>query len=947
MMNMTPVISLSNLSHHYGKTQALDNVSLTIAQGATVGLIGPDGVGKSTLLSLIAGVRVIQSGEITVLGGNMNDAATRLKLSHRIAYMPQGLGKNLYPTLSVYENIEFHARLFGLNAAERQTRIQRLLDATALAPFSDRAAGKLSGGMKQKLSLCCALVHNPDLLILDEPTTGVDPLSRRQFWSLVSDLRREIGDMTVIVATAYIDEAEQFEHLWAMDDGRLLVNQPTQEVMQQLNANTLEEAYIKLLPEAKQHGAGQVALTPFIPEAGAPPAMEAHGLSKQFNDFIAVDHVSFVIEQGEIFGFLGSNGCGKSTTMKMLTGLLEPTSGTAQLLGKPIDAGSLNIKKRVGYMSQAFSLYEELTVQQNLNLHAKLYELDNVAAVVAKGLQDFDLTEVAQNKPADLPLGIRQRLQLAAACLHSPEVLILDEPTSGVDPAARDMFWRKLLHLSRDQRITIFISTHFMNEVERCDRISLMNRGKVLALGTPAQVVAQSGKANIEEAFIHYLLLEEQEDNGNNESFRQPEKPDWQQNTVSGSLKPSAPHVSAPTRPNTTTFAHHDANPSPNRQPENHVRTLSDWFAMVYTFAIREAKELLRDKIRLFFAALGPAILLSSLGWAISFDVSGLKFSVLDRDQSAQSRHLTEYFSGSAYFDEQPALHNENQAQRALQNNETALIIDIPPDFGKHLTAGRQPEIGFIIDGTAPFNSTNINAYIMGIMAQYNTEILKNQGISLPKTAQIVPRMMYNQSFKSVNAMVPGVIMLVLMMIPAVMSALAVVREREIGSIQNLYASPASVAQYLLGKQLPYIAMGAFNFLLLWAMTVFWFGVPMTGSFFATLLGAILLVCCATALGLLISSFTKSQTAAFFISAIGSMVPTINFSGLMYPVSTLQGGAYIMGLGFPASWFGTISRGGFTKGLGFHDFLPQYAMLIVFYTLYFSLACILLKKQEK
>ena len=504
---MSFAVQIQALSHRYNKkTQALNNISLSIPQGATVGLIGPDGVGKSTLLSIIAGVRKIQTGSVCVLGGDMANKHQRQALSHRIAYMPQGLGKNLYPTLTVQENIDFHARLFGLNRSQRQARIQRLLDATGLAPFPNRAAGKLSGGMKQKLSLCCALVHSPDLLILDEPTTGVDPLSRRQFWKLVDDLQHEHSGMTVIVATAYIDEAEQFPHLLAMDDGRLLANAPTREVMAQHGGKTLEETYIHLLPEEKRQGAGGLDITPFVPDPDSPPAIEAHGLTKRFGSFTAVDHVSFTIPKGEIFGFLGSNGCGKSTTMKMLTGLLDATEGSAELLGQPVDAGGMAVKMRVGYMSQAFSLYEELSVRQNLMLHAKLYRMGGKSAeAVQNALQQFDLADVADTAPAALPLGIRQRLQLAAACLHSPEVLILDEPTSGVDPAARDMFWRTLLQLSRRDRITIFVSTHFMNEVERCDRISLMHQGRVLAVGTPAELVARSGRPNMEEAFIHYL----------------------------------------------------------------------------------------------------------------------------------------------------------------------------------------------------------------------------------------------------------------------------------------------------------------------------------------------------------------------------------------------------------------------------------------------------------
>ncbi|XXQ69495.1 ribosome-associated ATPase/putative transporter RbbA [Neisseriaceae bacterium B1] len=928
---MNNTVSVKNLSHSYGKIRALCDVSLDIPRGATVGLIGPDGVGKSTLLSLIAGVRIIQNGTVNVLGGDMANADTRLELSHRIAYMPQGLGKNLYPTLSVYENIEFHARLFGLTVAERKQRIQRLLDATGLAPFPDRAAGKLSGGMKQKLSLCCALVHNPDLLILDEPTTGVDPLSRRQFWQLVTDLQQEQRGMTVIVATAYIDEAEQFEHLLAMDDGHLLVNKPTRQVMQELGVNTLEEAYVKLLPENKQDS-GELVITPFEPLPNEPLAMEAHGLTKKFGNFTSVDNVSFEIPRGEIFGFLGSNGCGKSTTMKMLTGLLEPTSGTAKLLGEPIDAGSLHVKMRVGYMSQAFSLYEELTVKQNLTLHAKLYQMDGDSgrAAVKKALHDFDLDNVANVAPVSLPLGIRQRLQLAAACLHSPEVLILDEPTSGVDPAARDMFWRTLMKLSRENRITIFVTTHFMNEVMRCDRISLMHRGRVLAMGTPEELIVQTGQPNMEEAFIHYLVQDAEDEvaeraakrgySQDNADNRLPEKP----SELSDSLKTET-------------------------QPETHDHS-QNWrylFSTIWTFAMREAKELTRDKIRLFFALFGPLIMLSSIGWAISFDVSNLHFAVWDKDQSVLSRQLAEQFRGSAYFIEQPEIHSAAEADRLLQSNKAVLIVDIPADFGRNVQQGRQPEIGIMIDGTTPFNASNVNAYAAALIQRFNMEVLAQNGFRLPQSAAVVPRYMYNQDFRSINAMVPSMLMMMLMMIPAIMTALSVVREREMGSIANLYASPARVWQYLIGKQLPYILVGAINALCLTVMVVFWFGVPLKGSLLALMTGATLLVCASTALGLLVSSFVKSQTAAFFISSIGTMVPTVNFSGLMYPVSTMTGGAKAMGLGFPASWFQRVSIGSFTKGLGVSNLLMEFAILATFAAIYLTLACLSLKKQEK
>ena len=1020
-------VSIQNLSHRYGKTLALDDVSLDIPKGATVGLIGPDGVGKSTLLSLMAGVKVIQDGRVEVLGGDMADKDVRRDLSHRIAFMPQGLGRNLYPTLSVYENIDFHARLFGLDGQERTRQIARLMEATRLAPFSGRAAGKLSGGMKQKLSLCCALVHSPDLLILDEPTTGVDPLSRRQFWTLVDDLRREHAGMTVIVATAYIEEAQRFERLLAMDAGRLLENKPTADVLADYGTDVLEEAYVKMLPPEKQQGSGGLDITPFVPDPAAPPAMEAHGLTKRFGDFTAVDHVSFTIQKGEIFGFLGSNGCGKSTTMKMLTGLLEATEGAATLLGKPIDAGGLDTKMRVGYMSQAFSLYEELSVRRNLDLHARLYQMGaKGAAAVEEALQQFDLADVADTAPTSLPLGIRQRLQLAAACLHHPEVLILDEPTSGVDPAARDMFWRHLLKLSREDKITIFVSTHFMNEAARCDRISFMHKGRVLAVGTPAELAARQNAPDLEEAFVQYLIEAEGGEGGeglsrqeaahsesdqrellqNTDGVREQsshalpsetptvgysaqatyaegesddrhsELSDDLQGKNTGSsetqngVRESSSHTLPAETPTVGCVAQathaegesdnghsefsddpekHHPRPSENPSATPDTQSFKYRFSMIWTFARREAKELLRDKIRLFFAVFGPLIIMASVSWGISFDVRNLKFAVYDRDQTAASRELVEYFDGSRYFLQQPPIQSEAEIDTVLKSSGAILVIDIPSGFGRDLARGLKPEVGFYVDGSMPFNATNIRGYIGSLITAYTKDRIAESGlpVSLKAPAGIEPRFMYNQDFDSINAIAPGVMMLVLMMIPAMMSAVGVVREREIGSIANFYASPAAVAQYLIGKQLPYIAVGMVNFAAMMLMIIYLFGVPLKGSFAGLAVGTLLMVSASTALGLLISCFVRSQLAAIFATAIITMIPAQTYSGFIYPLSTMEGGALIIGKTFPSSWYYTVSVGSFTKGLHTADLLHEYAAIAAFAATSLILACLLLKKQER
>lgn len=905
----TSAIRVGNLSHRYGAKLALDDVSLSLPAHTTIGLIGPDGVGKSTLLSLIAGVKRIQQGDVSVLGADLRVRGQLEAILPRVAFMPQGLGRNLYQTLSVYENIDFFARLFGLNASARASRIQRLLDATGLAPFFDRPAGKLSGGMKQKLGLCCALVHNPDLLLLDEPTTGVDPLSRRQFWTLVDDLRAEHRGMSVIVATAYMEEAQRFEYLVAMEGGRVLVNDSTKAVLERAGTQDLERAYVSLLPAANGTDPAGIVIPP-RPKDGT-PAIVAEGLTRRFGSFVAVDHVSFRIERNEIFGFLGSNGCGKTTTMKMLTGLLNATSGTATLLGKPIDVTDMNTRMKVGYMSQSFSLYEELTVRQNLDLHAKLYRMEGTRAneAVDRSLTSFELQPYADERPAALSPGIRQRLQLAAACLHKPEVLILDEPTSGVDPAARDMFWRHLIQLSREERVTIFISTHFMNEAARCDRISLMHRGRVLAVGSPDELREQRHALTLEDAFVAYL-----------EEAEATSIPAATSRQSRAAAPDAAPVEAAPA-----------------------ARAL----ARIWAFARRESLELARDKLRLAFALLGPAVLLLAAAWSVSFDVENVRFAVLDRDHSLESRTLVEQFSGSRYFVPTGSADTDGEARHLLLADDAQLVVEIPPDFGRDLLAGRRPELAFYVDGSSPFPGATIGTYVNAVLLDYVGEAMRHASVAMPALPMSVEsRFIYNEEFRSIYAITPGIIMLALILIPTMLTALCVVREKEMGSITNLYASPAGVGEYLIGKQAPYVALAMVSYLVLVVLTVAVLGVPLKGSFIALSIGALLFVFAATGLGLLVSTFVRSQVAAIFGTAILCLIPSVNFSGLLYPVSTLTGSSYWAGLGFPSSWFQLVSLGSFTKGLGVAHFGSMYLALLGFALAYLIGAYCLLPKQE-
>ncbi|EKZ96423.1 multifunctional ribosome-associated ATPase/membrane protein [Cupriavidus sp. HMR-1] len=909
------VAEVAHVTLRYGKTVALDDISLEFPAGRMIGVIGPDGVGKSSLLSLVAGARAVQEGTVTALGGDMSRKDHRDAVCPRIAYMPQGLGKNLYPTLSVEENLQFFARLFGHGAAERRHRIDDLTRSTGLQPFLDRPAGKLSGGMKQKLGLCCALIHDPDLLILDEPTTGVDPLARAQFWDLIARIRQDRPGMSVIVATAYMDEAQRFDWLVAMDSGKILDTGTPAELLARTGAADLEGAFIGLLPEEKKRGYEPVVIAPLAVDENTPIAIEAKDLTMRFGDFVAVDHVQFKIRRGEIFGFLGSNGCGKSTTMKMLTGLLPASDGRAWLFGQEVDPRDIDTRRRVGYMSQAFSLYTELTVRQNLVLHAQLFHVprEDIEVRVEEMAQRFGLQDVMESLPDGLPLGMRQRLSLAVAMVHKPELLILDEPTSGVDPVARDNFWRLLVALSREDHVTIFISTHFMNEAARCDRISLMHAGKVLVSDPPEKIVSDCGAGTLEAAFIDYLVA------------------------AGGGTQAAAEDTEAPASP-------------VEAQAETEARSKHQPFSLgrMYSYLWRESLELQRDPVRLTLAMLGSVILMLVMGFGISMDVEDLTYAVLDRDQTTLSENYALNIAGSRYFVQKPPLESYADMDARLRSGKLALAIEIPPGFARDVARGKQVQIGAWIDGAMPTRAETVQGYVQGMhQAWLADQALRRYGVRATSNVSIETRFRYNPDVKSLPAMVPAVIPLLLMMMPAMLTALSVVREKELGSILNLYVTPVTRTEFLLGKQMPYVALGMLNFFLMSFLAVTLFGVPVKGNFLALVLAALIFNVVSTGVGLFASTFTRSQIAALFFTMIGTMIPTIQFSGLLTPVSSMEGAGKVIGGIYPATHMLIISRGVFNKALGFSDLYASYWPMLIAIPVILGLTVALLAKQDK
>jgi ribosome-dependent ATPase len=783
--------------------------------------------------------------------------------------------------------------------------------------------------MKQKVGLCGALVHDPDLLILDEPTTGVDPLSRRQFWSLIDDIRRDRPSMSVVIATAYMDEAQEWDWIIAMDDGKVLAEGTPAELMERTQSKDLERCFIRLLPEEKRRGHAELVIPPRVTSASPEIAIEAHGLTRRFGTFTAVDNVTLKIEKGEIFGFLGSNGCGKSTTMKMLTGLMPPSEGTATLFGSSVEADSMDVRRNLGYMTQAFSLYGELTVRENLVLDARLFHIppEKAKPRIEELVKHFGLEAHLDALADSLPMGLKQRLSLAVAVLHEPKLLILDEPTSGVDPVARDSFWEMLIDLSRNQGVTIFVTTHFMNEGMRCDRISLMHAGRVLAADEPQKLIDARGAKNLEEAFIGHM------EDAIAGASPAPAK------AKEASSAPAADGAKAAAAAAAVTVQGHGHGKPPFALP----------LRRMLAYSRNEAIQIMRDPIRLAFAFLGSALLMIVCGFGITTDVENIRLAAFDRDQSPDSRTYIEQFRAvSRYFNWQPPIYSDDEALRRLQADDVSMVVEIPPSFSRDLRRDTPPDIFAQVDGANPFRGETISQYVQSVQnTLFNDPGNRLYAAPGKYSAGFQERYMYNPSFESIYSIVPSVPAILLILIPAVLMTVSIVREKELGSIINFYVTPTGRLEYLIGKQIPYIAIGMINFFILVALALVVFGVPIKGSFLFLTLCTLLYIIVTTGIGLVTSTFTSTQVAAVFVTAILTIQPSIQFSGMLQPVSTLEGNARLMGTIWPTTYYMHASLGAYTKGLGLDLMVADMLYLLGCIPVLLLISAFALNKQEK
>lgn len=971
-----PVIELTDVSKTFSargrSVTALDKVALAVGKGRITGLIGPDGAGKTTLMRLATGLLVPDQGKIRVLG--FNATSQFIDVQSRVGYMPQRFG--LYEDLSVRENLDLYADLQGVPRAARAPRYRELMHMTGLAPFMSRLAGRLSGGMKQKLGLACTLVHPPELLLLDEPTVGVDPVSRRELWQIVYRLVREQG-MTVLLSTAYLDEAERCSEVVLLHQGRILgqgepesftrglagrsfhlsvpgvAKRQVQAAMSGragvvdavlqgdlvrlvLDANgaadpqalvadwddarlqpvspRFEDAFVTRIagiptdtptarePRMERRPAGAVATS-----SAAGNVIEVHNLERRFGDFYAVRNLSFNVRRGEIFGLLGANGAGKSTTFRMLCGLLPVSGGRARVAGADLRNAAAAARARLGYMSQKFSLYGNLSVRQNLNFFAAAYGLSGKdrETRISQALDEFALTAFADMESETLPLGYKQRLALACALLHEPEILFLDEPTSGVDPLARREFWSRINALA-DRGVTVLVTTHFMEEAEYCDRMAIMAAGEILALGSPLEIKSRARRKDqpeptMEEAFI---ALIEQAD------------PD------------PAANAATPRPPPAPTSAEESRDRASRRGgPGMRFRGL----------VRKEFLQILRDPSSIAIAFLLPVVLLLLFGYGVSMDARHVPLATVVEQSDATTASLVGAFRESPYF--RPVMMtNMHQAEAALMAGKVNGVLHLQADFRRRMEEPGGAPIQLIVNGVDANYARLIEGYVQGTWSTWLAHRAAVKGIEPRLGVDLEPRIWFNPNLRSRDYLVPGLIVVIMTLIGALLTALVMAREWERGTMEALLITPVRIREVLAGKLVPYFVLGMGGMGLSVAMAVWLFEVPLRGSLLVLTLASSLFLIAALGMGLLISIIARNQFVAGLIAIITTFLPAFILSGFIFDIGSMPRIVQLLTHLIAARYFVAILQNSFLAGDLWPVLLPNAGALLVMAAVFLGLS---------
>jgi ABC-type multidrug transport system ATPase subunit/ABC-type Na+ efflux pump permease subunit len=946
-------------------TQALDSVSFEARRGALTALVGPDGAGKSTLMRLTAGLMTADSGDLSVLG--IDVAADPQQVQSLIGYMPQRFG--LYQDLSVQENLDLYADLHGIGAAERRDRYPRLMEMTALGPFVQRQAGRLSGGMKQKLGLACTLICSPELLLLDEPTVGVDPLSRRELWAIILQLVKDEG-LTVLLSTSYLDEAERCGHVIVLHEGKVLSHGRPDEVAELATGRVFlaepppgrtprgmqarmldspdvidavpEGGHVRLVMAAEASGTtfDGASMTPararfedgfmlllrrITPDRPAvamtlerhPAAdgdqvvVEVKDLVRHFGAFTAVDHVSFAVRRGEIFGLLGPNGAGKTTTFRMLCGLLPPTHGTLRVAGVDLHRARAAARQQLGYVAQKFALYGDLSVAENLDFFASAYGLRGARRRerIAWALEQFELEPLMRQPSGLLPGGYKQRLAMAAALLHEPEILFLDEPTSGADPLARREFWRRITSLA-EQGVTVIVTTHFMEEAEYCDHVAILDHGRILVHGTPAEIrryapVEEGRESRMEDAFIAIVAAGRE---------------------VEASPPPVQGKVAA-------------------RRPFTIDRTtdLTARAWRIWALVKKEVRQILRDPSSIAVGVVMPVLLILLFGYGLTLDVKNVPVAVVLEDTSPDAIELASTFQLSPYFRAQLTT-SMAQAEDLILASQVDGIIRIRSDFSRRMRNG-DAEVQILAHGRDANRARIIQGYVQGAVGQWTARRMAEGKEVSSGPVVVEDRLWFNEANESRYFLVPGLVVLVMTVLGALLTALVVAREWEQGTFEALFVTPVRAGEILLSKVLPYLGLGIFGLVLCLLAAKFLFQVPFLGSLWVLSLGSLLYLLVALGMGLLISSTVKAQFVASLIVVVAAFIPALMLSGFLFELHNLPAAVRLLSYLFPARYYVALLQTVLLAGDVWSVILPNLAVLAGMAILLLALTRLGFKKQ--